>query len=50
MIRICAWCGKILGEKEPLEDRSETHGMCDGCLEKLKAENQKPTEAKPVRS
>jgi len=33
MIRVCGWCGKELGEKEPLEDRSITHGMCDECVE-----------------
>ena len=30
----CAWCGKDLGEKPPLEDKSITHGMCRECLEK----------------
>ena len=28
----CSWCGKDLGEKEPLEDKSETHTLCDSCL------------------
>ncbi len=38
MIRIC--CSsfhtgeKIFGEKEPLEDKSETHGFCPDCLRK----------------
>ena len=32
MIRVCYVCNRIFGEKEPLEDRSETHGVCDGCL------------------
>jgi len=31
MIRMCAWCKQVFGEKEPLEDKSETHGMCDAC-------------------
>ena len=29
--RICAWCGKILGEATTEED---THGMCPKCLKK----------------
>lgn len=34
MIRVCAWCGAELGEKEPLEDRGVTHGMCEPCIER----------------
>jgi len=33
MIRICMTCKKVIGEKEPLEDKSETHGICDDCME-----------------
>lgn len=33
MIRICSYCGKYLGKKPPLKDKSETHGICDSCLE-----------------
>ena len=33
MVRICMYCHKILGEKEPLDDKSETHGMCDSCAD-----------------
>jgi hypothetical protein len=32
MIRVCYRCKKVMGEKEPLEDKSETHGLCDECL------------------
>jgi hypothetical protein len=36
----CAYCGKIIGEKEPLEDKKISHGCCEECylkeLEKLK--------------
>lgn len=28
----CGWCQRPLGEKEPLEDKQETHGICDDCL------------------
>jgi hypothetical protein len=31
MIVICAWCQKKMGEKEPLEDKSETHTICAQC-------------------
>lgn len=32
MKRVCAWCGKDMGEIEPLDDDSITHGICDDCL------------------
>jgi hypothetical protein len=35
LVRICSMCKKTMGEKEPLEDKSETHGYCDECLKKL---------------
>lgn len=28
----CSWCGKDMGTKEPLDDRSITHGICPECL------------------
>ena len=31
MIRVCMTCDQIFGEKEPLEDKSETHGLCPVC-------------------
>jgi hypothetical protein len=42
MIRICMFCGMVFGEKEPLYDRTPTHGICDPCFEefRLKYENQ----------
>ena len=33
MVRICCVCKQNMGDKEPLEDKSETHGICDECLE-----------------
>jgi hypothetical protein len=48
MRKICAWCeqeGKIgfLGEKEPLDDPTETHGVCyahqRALLDMLRAES-----------
>ena len=35
---ICAWCGKSMGQKEPLDDDSVTHGICDQCRERLERE------------
>lgn len=40
MIRICYRCQKIIGEKEPLDDKSETHGLCDPYFELEKVEIQ----------
>ena len=31
MIRQCAWCGAILGQTPPLEDKSTTHAVCIRC-------------------
>ena len=31
MIRVCQFCREIYGEKEPLEDKRETHGSCGLC-------------------
>jgi hypothetical protein len=33
---MCSWCKKSLGEKEPFDDPSETHGKCADCIEKQK--------------
>jgi hypothetical protein len=44
MLRVC--CSdyhvgeRLIGEKEPLEDRSETHGYCETCL-KLELKDMK---------
>ena len=32
MIRLCAWCKRLLGFKEPLDDARTTHGICEECL------------------
>ena len=39
--RLCAWCGKDMGEKPPLEDKSETHGMCEECFSKFRTNPRK---------
>ena len=36
MILICAWCGKNLGEKKPLDNKDVTHGICELCADELK--------------
>ncbi len=47
MIQVCYYkgCGVVYGEKEPLSDKRETHGLCPKHLEislrKLKAEVEK---------
>lgn len=32
LVRVCAWCGKQLGEISPISDRRETHGICEQCM------------------
>ena len=39
MIRVCCVCKAIFGGKEPLEDKSETHGFCPECFEEWKENN-----------
>lgn len=34
MLVVCAWCGKSLGKKEPLDDPRTSHGMCEDCVKK----------------
>ena len=31
MIRVCAWCKRVLGFKEPLDNSGTTHGICEQC-------------------
>jgi hypothetical protein len=31
MIQVCYFCNQVYGEKEPLQDKQETHGECDLC-------------------
>jgi len=31
MIRKCYYCGEIMGEKEPIDDKSITSGECNLC-------------------
>jgi hypothetical protein len=33
MIVQCCVCGKNMGEKEPLHDKSITHTYCDSCAD-----------------
>lgn len=34
MIRQCASCKVLMGEKAPFTDKSITHGICRGCMRK----------------
>ena len=31
MIQVCYFCKQVYGEKEPLENKEETHGECNLC-------------------
>ena len=52
MIRVCYYrgCGVVYGEKEPLSDKSTTHGLCPNHLEislkEIKAEMGKEERRK----
>jgi len=32
MRRVCQECKRVFGFKEPMDDDSETTGICDGCF------------------
>ena len=40
MIQVCCECKVVYGEKEPLEDKSETHGFCEPCFTEWKRKYQ----------
>jgi len=51
MIQVCFYkgCGIVYGEKEPLSDKTTTHGLCpkhfEICLSEIKAEVEKMKDA-----
>lgn len=50
MISVCGWCKTVLKEKEPIEDKSETHGICGSCLNEWKLQKEdadKPEDDEP---
>ena len=32
MVKVCAWCERFLGIKEPVENPTVTHGICQPCF------------------
>ena len=36
---VCAWCGKDMEEKNGNYEDGVSHGMCEECFTKIKAEN-----------
>lgn len=46
MIRICAWCGKDMGENDIEPKKAVTHGMCQDCLKKELASYRKSRHEK----
>jgi hypothetical protein len=34
----CAWCGQSGGEREPVEDRRISHGICPPCAAQLRTD------------
>jgi len=49
MIVVCAWCGKRLSEKPPLDDKSVTHGICAKCAKWLEAEDERQSHGRNRR-
>ena len=48
MRRQCAWCGKTLGYKAPLENPGTTHGICAHCGKRF--EDEATDAAAPLRA
>ncbi len=45
----CSWCGKDMGEKEPLDSEEVSHGICEPCLERLlRGEHERDIEDKDI--
>lgn len=47
MIRVCMVCKKVFGEKEPLDDKSPTHGICDPCFDEIKVKYEDKKDRVP---
>ncbi len=45
MIRVCMVCKKVFGEKEPLDDKSPTHGICGPCFEEFRVKSEEHNKA-----
>ena len=44
MIRVCSWCERFLGDKEPLEDQRVTHSVCELCAQQMLASEEDERE------
>jgi hypothetical protein len=47
---ICVYCKADLGEKEPYENKAETHGACTPCFEAEMKEIKKKREGRKKTS
>lgn len=45
----CGWCGKDMGKKQPMEDESITHGICEDCLAELMQELEQEESGQEAR-
>ncbi len=48
MIRVCMICKTVMGEKEPLENKSLSHGLCFSCMPQWLVDTGDVTEAEAV--
>jgi hypothetical protein len=49
MIRKCAWCKRVLGQKPPYNDRAVTFGMCCACYGVVLPLNEADRTWEPLR-
>ena len=48
MIRVCMVCKSVMGEKEPLDNKSLTHSICFDCLPQWFVDTGEYTEAEAM--
>ena len=49
MIIICMECKQVQGEKEPLENKTHTHGLCFDCMPDWLVSTGEFTEAEAMK-
>ena len=48
MISVCMMCKTVMGEKEPLDNKSLTHGLCWSCTPQWLVDTGAYTEAEAM--
>ncbi len=49
MKRVCCYCKLVFGEKEPFDDQSESHGICQICFPIVMADHEIQIEKEKMK-